>query len=82
MKKILEVLKLAVKTPRVLWFLILGLVVGALFTITLITEWVLVPVLFAAFIVLMITRKEGKFDWVVTSAVLVGGIFIWLLSVL
>jgi len=82
MKKLLELLKLAVNTPKVLWFFILGLVVGALFTITLPTEWVLVPVLFASFIVALTTKKEDKIDILITASTMLGGIFIWLLSIL
>ena len=82
MKKLLELLKLAVNTPKVLWFFILGLVVGALFTITLPTEWVLVPVLFTSFIVALTTKKEDKIDILITASTMLGGIFIWLLSIL
>ena len=82
MKKFLELLKLAVNTPKVLWFFILGLIVGDLFTIPLPTEWVLVPVLFTTLIVAMLTKKEDKIDILITVSTMLGGIIIWLLSIL
>lgn len=80
MKKIKEIFN----TPKVLWCLILGLVIGSLFTISFPVEWVLVPCVFAAAMVLWFSGTDirGKRDWVSTCAVMIGGIFIWILTLL
>lgn len=73
-------LKIALMTPKVLWFTIIGMVIGAVFTCLLKAEWPGFPCLIFSFVALLLSKKvnkqtkERKFDWWAASMMFVGGL--------
>ena len=57
-----------------LYHFICGLIIAALFAISLHMSWCIVPVVFAAFIKEFIDQwQDGEFDWVDLAATCIGG---------
>ena len=78
MKKIKEILS----NVKILWCLIAGLMITALFTILLPIELSVFPCLLVAIGILGFSGKDanGKYDWWSVGAIMVGALYIWALS--
>jgi len=78
MKKIKEILS----NVKILWCLISGLMITALFTVLWPIELSFFPCLLIAIGILGFSGKDanGKYDWWSVGAIMTGALYIWALS--
>lgn len=78
MKKIKEILN----DTGILWCLIAGLMITALFTVLLPIELSFFPCILVAIGILGFSGKDanGKYDWWSAGAIMAGALYIWALS--